>query len=110
MYIKETNDEPVAQPLVIVAVVVMFAMLALSGCASTGDMPREQLAVSRAALDRAAGPAGADAPVEVSMARDKLERANAAVARKDYEDARRFAEQAEVDANLAEAKRRGSEG
>ena len=101
---KEMNDETFAQPLAMVAVVVALALVTLSGCASTGDMPREQLAVSRAAVDRATGPAGADAPVEVSQARDKLERANAAVARKDYDDARRLAEQAEVDANLAEAK------
>ena len=101
---EEMNDESVAQPLAIVAVVVALALVTLSGCASTGDMPREQLAVSRAAVDRATGPAGADAPIEVSQAREKLERANAAVARKDYDDARRLAEQAEVDANLAEAK------
>ena len=101
---KEMNDETFVQPLAMVAVVVALALVTLSGCASTGDMPREQLAVSRAAVDRATGPAGADAPVEVSQARDKLERANAAVARKDYDDARRLAEQAEVDANLAEAK------
>ena len=101
---KEMNDETFAQPLAMVAVVVALALVTLSGCASTGDMPREHLAVSRAAVDRATGPAGADAPVEVSQARDKLERANAAVARKDYDDARRLAEQAEVDANLAEAK------
>lgn len=104
MFINEMKDGRVAQPLVIIAVAVLFAVLTLSGCASTGDMPREQMAVSRAAVDRATGPAGADAPVEVSQARDKMERANAALARKDYDVARRLAEQAEVDANLAEAK------
>lgn len=83
---------------------VTIALLGLAGCASSGDIPREQMAVARAAVDRAAGPAGADAPVEVSQAREKLERATAAVARKDYDVARRLAEQAEVDANLAEAK------
>ena len=93
-----------ARPLAALAAVVALAVLALAGCASTGDMPREEMAVARAAVDRAAGPAGADAPVEVSQAREKLERATAAVARKDYDMARRLAEQAEVDANLAEAK------
>jgi septal ring factor EnvC (AmiA/AmiB activator) len=92
------------RPLAALAAVAALAVLTLAGCASTGDMPREEMAVARAAVDRAAGPAGADAPVEVSQARDKLERANAAVARKDYDVARRLAEQAEVDANLAEAK------
>jgi hypothetical protein len=92
-----------ARPLAALAAAVI-AMLTISGCASTGDMPREQMAVARAAVDRAAGPAGADAPVEVAEARNKLERATAAVARKDYDTARRLAEQAEADANLAEAK------
>ncbi len=100
----EPNIPPVTRPLVTFAVVTTLALLILPGCASTGDMPREQMAVARAAVDRAQGPAGADAPVEVSQARGKLERATAAVARKDYDDARRLAEQAEVDANLAEAK------
>ena len=95
-----TFDRPRASFTVIAA----FTVLMVSGCASTGDMPREQMAVARAAVDRAAGPAGADAPLEVSESRNKLERATAAVARKDYDEARRLAEQAEVDANLAEAK------
>ena len=86
------------------AIIVATAILTASGCASTGDLPREQMAVARAAVDRASGPAGADAPIEVADARNKLERATAAVARKDYDEARRLAEQAEVDANLAEAK------
>ena len=92
------------RPFTAAAVVAAMAILTLAGCASSGDLPREQMAVARSAVDRAAGPAGADAPVEVSQARDKLERANAAVARKDYDEARRLAEQAEADANLAEAK------
>lgn len=87
-----------------VAISAAIALLTLAGCASTGDLPREEMAVARAAVERAAGPAGADAPVEVSQAREKLDRANSAVVRKDFDVARRLAEQAEVDANLAEAK------
>ena len=98
--ISPTFDRPRAA----FAVIAVFTVLIVSGCASTGDMPREQMAVARAAVDRAAGPAGADAPLEVSEARNKLERATAAVARRDYDEARRLAEQAEVDANLAEAR------
>lgn len=78
--------------------------LTVAGCATSGDAPREQMAVARAAVDRASGPAAAEAPVEVAQAREKLDRANAAMARQDYDVARRFAEQAEADANLAEAK------
>jgi hypothetical protein len=93
-----------ARPFATIATITFLAVLTLPGCASTGDMPREQMAVARAAVERASGPAAAEAPVEVSQAREKLERANAAMARKDYDDARRLAEKAEADANLAEAK------
>lgn len=104
MKTHETNTLIAPRPFAAIAVVTLLAVLVLPGCASTGDMPREQMAVARAAVDRASGPSAAEAPVEVSQAREKLERANAAVARKDYDDARRLAEKAEADANLAEAK------
>jgi hypothetical protein len=104
MNTRQTNTLIAPRPFAAIAVVTLLAVLILPGCASTGDMPREQMAVARAAVDRASGPAAAEAPVEVSQAREKLERANAAVARKDYDDARRLAEKAEADANLAEAK------
>lgn len=104
MNIHASVTPTLVRPRAAFAIIAAIAILTVSGCASTGDMPREQMAVARAAVDRAAGPAGADAPLEVSEARSKLERATAAVARKDYDEARRLAEQAEVDANLAEAK------
>ncbi len=100
----ETNTVLATRPFATFAVIIALAVLILPGCASTGDMPREEMAVARAAVDRASGPAAAEAPVEVSQAREKLERANSAVARKDYDEAKRFAEMAEADANLAEAK------
>jgi len=80
------------------------AML-LAGCASEPP-PREQLAVSRAAVERVAGPAAAEAPDDVAAARDKINRANVAMASKDYVLARQLAEQAEADAALAEARAR----
>ena len=104
MNTRETNNLTIARPFVTLAVITALAVLTLPGCASTGDMPREEMAVARAAVDRASGPAAAEAPIEVSLAREKLERANAAVARKDYDEAKRLAEKAEADANLAEAK------
>ena len=55
------------------------ALLLLAACASEPP-PREQLAVSRAAVERAAGPSAAEAPGDVANARDKLQRANAAMA------------------------------
>lgn len=81
--------------------------LALAACAGTPP-PKEQLAVSQAAVERVTGPAGAEAPAEVASARDKLARAQRAMADKDYVLARQLAEQAEADAALAEAKARAN--
>lgn len=79
--------------------------LLLSACASTPP-PLEQLAVGRAAVERASGPSAAEAPVELAAARDKIARANLAYAAENYTLARQLAEQAEADATLAEAQSR----
>jgi len=83
-----------------------LAMLGLVACASTPP-PMSELAVGKAAVERAAGSAG-EAPGEMAMARDKLARANVAYANKDYTLARQLAEQAEADAVLAEAQARSN--
>lgn len=93
-------------PFRLTAGATVLAILVLAGCATVEPAPREQMAVARAAVERASGPAAAEAPIEVSQAREKLDRANMAMAREDYDVARRLAEQAEADANLAEAKSR----
>ena len=81
----------------------LVAMLA--ACAGVPE-PREEMALGRAAMDRVSGPAGAEAPLEVASARDKITRANRALANGDHTRARQLAEQAEADAALAEAKSR----
>lgn len=81
--------------------------LALAACASTPP-PKEQIAVTQAAVERVSGPAGAEAAAEVASAREKLARAQRAMADKDYVLARQLAEQAEADATLAEAKARAN--
>ena len=83
------------------------AALSLAACVNTPP-PKEQLAVSRAAVERISGPAASEAPVEVAAARDKLARAQRAMADKNYPLARQLAEQAEADAALAEARARAS--
>ncbi|MFO1327352.1 MAG: DUF4398 domain-containing protein [Rubrivivax sp.] len=83
------------------------ASLALGACAGTAP-PHEQMAVSTAAVERVSGPTGAEAPGEVSTARDKLARARRAMADKDYALADRLARQAEADAALAEARARAT--
>lgn len=81
---------------------IYTVMVLLSACASTPP-PVAQMAVGQAALERANGSAAAEAPVELAAARDKMARANAAFANKDYLLARQLAEQAEADANYAES-------
>ena len=76
----------------------------LAACA--GDPPKTQMAVGQASVERATGPAAAEAPIELAAARDKIARANVAYANKDYTLARQLAEQADADANLAEAQAR----
>ena len=84
----------------------LLACTLLAACASTPP-PTEQLAVSTAAVASATS-AGAQemANAELTMARDKLARANAAVAADHNDRALLLAQQAQVDARLAEVKAR----
>ena len=84
----------------------ILLLLMLNGCAST-PAPTEQMAVSSAAVGQA-GSAGAGemAPVELQMAREKLDKAKLAMTKENFDQARKLAEQAQVDAQLAEAKSR----
>lgn len=84
----------------------LAAVLVLGACASAPP-PKEQMAVSSAAVSRVSGTA-AEAPAEVAAAREKLALAQQALARQDYEAARQWAEQAEADAALAEARARAN--
>ena len=62
-------------------------------------------AVSKSAVDSAASADGAQyAPLDMRSAREKLAKANKAMADKDYELASEMANQAQADANLAQAK------
>ncbi|PHV05033.1 hypothetical protein CSQ96_22810 [Janthinobacterium sp. BJB412] len=81
------------------------AMLALGACASQKTPATADVAVSRAAVENATSAGAADlAPAEMQSARDKLMRANQALAAKDYGVARDLANQASVDAKLAQSK------
>ncbi|MEO9038401.1 MAG: DUF4398 domain-containing protein [Gallionella sp.] len=80
----------------------------MAGCAST-PAPVEQMAVSRTAVN-AASSAGANefAPLQLKSAMDKMGDAEHAMTEKNYVQARQLAEQAQVDAQLAEAKARSA--
>lgn len=75
------------------------------GCSSLKTPATADVAVSKAAVENAAGAGGVEyAPVEMTAARDKMALANKAMAAKDYKLARELAAQAQADAKLAQAK------
>jgi septal ring factor EnvC (AmiA/AmiB activator) len=83
-------------------------ILLMAGCASIPP-PVEQMAVSKAAVNSANSAGGNEfAPVLLKSAMDKLDAAERAMTEKDYVVARRQAEQAQVDAQLAAATARSS--
>ena len=63
------------------------------------------MAVSRNAVENAVSAGAAElAPAEITAARDKMVRANQALAARDYKLARELATQAQADAKLAQSK------
>ncbi|MDF9620066.1 DUF4398 domain-containing protein [Pseudomonas entomophila] len=86
------------QPLILALVV-----FGLAGCAND-PAPHEQLRLSEQALEQAKAVGATDQVPEYKLAEDKLARAKANMATDSYRDARMRAEQAELDARLAEAR------
>ena len=88
------------------AVVCGAALLLTVGCGSRLKTPATaDVAVSKAAVENAAGAGGAEfAPVEMNAAREKMALANKAMLAKDYKLAIDLASQAEADAKLAQGK------
>jgi hypothetical protein len=77
--------------------------IGLAACASS-PIPNERIAVARQSVARAEQSGAPElAPVELASARDKLQRAEKAAADRDAQPATMLAEQANVDAELAEA-------
>lgn len=76
-----------------------------AGCATQGPVPTEQLTMARTLVEQAdKANAQRYAPAELQRAHDELSSADKAVADKKYDDARRYAENAQVDADLASAR------
>lgn len=76
--------------------------LTLGGCASA-PVPNEQMAVAEAAVARASTTSTSEsAPTELRVANEKLASARAALGAGERETARRLAEQATLDAQVAE--------
>ena len=75
------------------------------GCSSLKTPATADVAVSKAAVENAAGAGGVEfAPVEMNSAREKMALANKAMAEKNYKLARELAVQAQADAKLAQGK------
>lgn len=82
----------------------MILTALLTGCASVPP-PDEQIGQAQSAIDAAEqAEATSFAPVELREAKRKLDEARAMMEDEEYETARRLAEQAEVDAELARLK------
>jgi hypothetical protein len=80
-----------------------IALMTAAACATT-PIPNERIAVAKASLQHAEQSGAPElAPVEMSQARDKLSRAEKAAADHDAQPATQLAEQANLDAQLAEA-------
>ena len=82
------------------------AALAVSGCAGTPP-PVDDISTAEMALNRALeAEAEQHSPLPLRVAREKLDSAKQAMNDGEYEQARRLAEQAQVEAQLAEAQAR----
>ena len=80
--------------------------LALAGCATVAP-PQDRIAAAEVQIRKAEdGLAAQYAPLDLLKAREKYEGARRAVQEEEYDEARRLAEQATVDARLAEEKAR----
>ncbi len=84
-----------------------LALLTLTACGTAKQPPLSRMALAQSAVEKAAS-AGSNeyASLDLKTARDKIDRAQKAIQSKDkdYIKAGRLLEEAEVDAELAEAK------
>ena len=81
----------------------VLAFLMLNGCASD-PAPSEQLRLTEQAISQARAVGADEQSTELNLADDKLAQAQAAMLDEAHKDARVLAEQAELDARLAEAR------
>jgi hypothetical protein len=85
------------------AVAAVVAVTSLAACASN-PVPNEKIAVAKASLQRAEGSGAPEfAPVEMAVAREKIASAEKANSDGKLQPANMLADQANVDAQLAEA-------
>jgi len=87
----------------------LVSILALSGCADKVPPPTQQVTMATQAISQAESSGAFDlAPLELKSAREKLTQAKLAMEQEKNDQARRLADEAIIDANLAEAKARSA--
>jgi hypothetical protein len=91
------------------ACLVTLFMVVLAGCAIQAPAPEEQVSLAAQSIAQAESSGAVEfAPVEIKSARDKLSQAKIAMDSEENLKAKRLADEAMVDANLAEAKARSA--
>ena len=94
---------------ILAAALLLAALVLALGCASRISPPKALMAVAAEALTNAANAGGDEcAPEEMRRTRDKMNRAAIAMKNEDHERATLLASEAQVDAQLAQAKCRAA--
>ena len=95
--------------ILVKACLVTLFVVVLAGCAGNAPAPDNQVSLATQSIAQAQSSGAVEfAPLELNSARDKLSRAKLAMDNEENIKARRLAEEAMVDANLAEAKARSA--
>jgi len=94
-----------------IGILTVTALLAASGCATQGPKPTEQLTRARTVIEQAdkAGTPQRYAAADLQRAHDELNNADKANTAGKYDEARRAAEAAEADADVATARANAGE-
>lgn len=91
------------------ACLVTLLMFVLAGCAGKAPAPEKQVTLATQSIAQAERSGAVEfAPLELKSARDKLNQAKLAMDNEENLKARRLADEAMVDANLAEARARSA--
>jgi hypothetical protein len=91
------------------ACLVTLFMVVLAGCAAKTPAPAKQVTLATQSIAQAESSGAVEfAPVELKAARDKLSQAKVAMDKEENLKAKRLADEAMVDADLAEAKARSA--
>lgn len=95
--------------MILKASFIVLVIYALAGCADKVPPPTQQVNMATQAIAQAESSGAFElAPVELKSARDKLALAKQSMDKEENDKARRLADEAMIDANLAEARARSA--